>query len=148
MTLARKSFDVIYQPCMVRRTMVTEGGDTTHPSSSETKVKGDVWMTNIQFQLYSQCRRSMVERGLIFIYIHVLHILYYKYCSSPLINLQQSLFYLPNSCKASLINFSKLPDSIDSELSSVDKLDLDVTLKIIIIGCSETGGVMEGGGGV
>ena len=50
MTLARKSFDVIYQPCMVRRTMVTEGGDTTHPSSSETKVKGDVWMTNIQLQ--------------------------------------------------------------------------------------------------
>ena len=46
--------------------MVTGGGDTTHPSSSETKVKGDVWMTNIQFQLmYSQCRRSMVERGLL-----------------------------------------------------------------------------------
>ena len=37
--------------------------------------------------------------------------------------------YLPNSRRASLINFSKLPDSIDNKPNSFDKLDLDVTLK-------------------
>lgn len=31
-TLARNSLDVVYHPCMVRRMMVTGGGDTMQPS--------------------------------------------------------------------------------------------------------------------
>ena len=48
MTLARKSFGVTYQPCIVRRTMVTDGGDTIHPSSSERK------QSNVKLQMPQQ----------------------------------------------------------------------------------------------